>query len=206
MARRLVSILFERLIARKLWAAWRGCIEAAAVPGCGGIAFLGDSLTHNARWELLFPDRATRNFGIGGERSEHLLLRLDPLISIRPEKMFILIGSNDLAAGRTVEEVCTDVESLLERLQSALPGCPLYLQTVIPRSRKLAERIRELNRRYAEIAARRGVPLIDLFPALDDGAGLLKKEYTYDAIHLTGAGYRVWRDILEPHIAAGAAR
>lgn len=202
MRRSLIGMLFERFFARKLWGAWRGCIEVAAVPGCGGIAFLGDSITHQARWDLIFPDIATRNFGIGGERSEHLLLRLDPLISIRPEKVFLLIGSNDIAAARRIEDIAADVEAIVERLQAALPGCPIHLQTVMPRARKMVERIRALNLRYQQIAARRGIGFIDLFPALDDGKGMLKKEFTYDAIHLTGAGYEVWRQLLAPHVLA----
>lgn len=200
MRRSLISILFERFFARKLWGAWRGCIEAGVIPGSGGIVFLGDSITHQARWDLMFPHSAARNFGIGGERSEHLLLRLDPMVSLRPEKIFILIGSNDVAAARSIDDICQDVETLVERLQAQLPGCPIHLQGVMPRARKMVARIRELNARYAQIAARRGLGFIDLFPAFDDGAGMLKKEFTYDAIHLTGSGYAVWRAILEPHV------
>lgn len=83
---KLKRVLVERLFMRKLWNAFRSGIEDTVVPGSGGVAMLGDSITHFARWELLFPDMKLRNFGIGGERSEHLLLRLEPLFALRPER------------------------------------------------------------------------------------------------------------------------
>ncbi|HSW14082.1 MAG TPA: GDSL-type esterase/lipase family protein [Solimonas sp.] len=204
MKRSLLGILVERLIMRKLWSAYRDGLEVGAVPGCGGVVFLGDSLTHNGRWELMFPDSPVRNFGIGGERSEHLLTRLQPIISVQPSKIFILIGTNDLAANRTIDAISADVDTLVERLQAALPGCALHLQTLMPRKQKFAARIRQINTRYQAIATRRGIPCIDLFPAFDDGTGTLRKELTWDALHLSGRGYQVWRDLLAPHVLAGS--
>lgn len=197
-------VLLERVFSQKLWNAWRDAIAAAAVPGSGGVVFVGDSITHQARWDLMFPNVATRNFGISGERSEHLLLRLEPIVSIRPSQIFILIGTNDLAAKRTIDEIGADVGRVIERLQAALPDCRIHLQTVMPRAPKFAERVRALNVRYREIAARLGVELIDLFPAFEDGRGALRKELTYDAIHLLGQGYRQWQGVIAPYV--GGAR
>ncbi len=206
MRRSLTSMLIERLISRKLWRMWRDGLEMAAVPGSGGIVFLGDSITHNARWDLMFPNIATRNFGINGERSEHLLTRLEPIISIQPTKVFILIGTNDLAVGRTVDEISADVDGIVHRLQTALPDCTVYLQSVLPRAKKFAARIHALNARYRQIADQRGAEFIDLFPAFDDGTGTLKKELTYDVLHLMGQGYRLWHDIIESRVVSGPRR
>jgi lysophospholipase L1-like esterase len=192
----LKAALMERLFMRRLWAQFRTGIEAAVVPGSGGVVFLGDSLTHIARCDLMFPTVATRNFGISGERADHLLLRLAPVIAIKPAKIFILIGSNDLNAGFSVEEIGGNVARLLDELTRALPGCKLYLQTVMPRAASFTKRILALNRLYASITAQRGITLIDLFPLFDDGAGRMRKDLTNDDLHLMGSGYAIWRDAL----------
>jgi lysophospholipase L1-like esterase len=192
--------LYEALVARKIWRAWRGAIEAAVVPGAGGIVMLGDSLTHLGRWELLFPQLRLCNFGIGGERSEHLLQRLQPVFALRPEKVFVLIGSNDLGTGRRHADIVRDVEALLAALKAGLPGCALHLQGVPPRQRKFARRIRALNAAYAEIARRQRIPFIDLYPLFDDGSGELRAALGYDRLHFSGAGYAVWREALAPYL------
>ncbi len=195
----LKAALADYLMGR-LWVQCRTGIEAAVVPGSGGIVFLGDSLTHIGRWDLMFPDVATRNFGISGECSNHLLLRLGPIVNLRPAKLFLLIGSNDLARGRSIQQIGADVAGILDALAAALPGCKLHLQTVMPRARKFAGRVRALNALYAEIAAQRGLALIDLFPLFDDGTGKIRQEVTNDDLHLLGAGYAIWRDALAPYV------
>ncbi|NGY05575.1 GDSL-type esterase/lipase family protein [Solimonas terrae] len=196
---RLIAFLFERLF-RKVRLAWCSSIEAAAVPGIGGIAFVGDSITHNGRWDLIFPHAATRNFGINGDRTDQVLSRLDPVIRIDPSKIFVLIGTNDLGQGVDMETIVANLEQMLEKLGTALPDCTIYLQTVMPRAAKFAARIRALNARYAQIAERRGLVLVDLYPAFDDGGGKMRSEFTYDDLHLNGAGYTHWRDVLAPHV------
>ncbi|HEY1077110.1 MAG TPA: GDSL-type esterase/lipase family protein [Fontimonas sp.] len=190
------------LMVGKLWQSFRTGIDVAAVPGCGGTVFLGDSLTHMARWELLFPTVAVRNCGIGGDRSDDLLTRMEPVIRMRPTKLFLLIGTNDLAGGFTVDEIATNVATLLDELHRALPQCRLHLQSVLPRQRKFAARIAALNERYRKLAAERGIAFIDLYPQFDDGSGELRKELTYDRLHLTGSGYGVWRDAIAPAVLA----
>ena len=191
------------LLMGKLWIQWRSGIEAAVVPGSGGVVFLGDSLTHSARLDLMFPGLPTRNFGISGERSDQLLTRLGPIISLKPGKLFLLIGSNDLSRGRTIEQIGADVARILDELGGALPGCKLHLQTVMPRESKFFARIKALNAVYAGIAAQRGIPLIDLFPLFDDGTGKIRQDVTNDNLHLLGSGYAMWREVLAPYLLEG---
>ncbi len=195
------ALLIEPLF-RKLWISWRDGIEATAIPGSGGIVFLGDSITHNGRWDLIFPSSAARNFGINGERTDQVLTRLAPLISIKPTKVFLLIGTNDLGQGIDQDTIVDNVGKILDQLAAALPDCKIHLQTVVPRAARFASRIKSLNARYAEIAQQRGVTLIDLFPVFDNGKGQMRKELTYDDLHLNGAGYVAWRDTLQPHVSA----
>lgn len=191
-------LALQRLLIGKLWKSMRTHIALATVPGCGGVALLGDSITHLGKWDLLFPDVATRNLGIAGERSEHLLQRLDSLIAMNPQKVFVLIGTNDLNYGFGVDEIAANVDTLLARLRAALPDAPVYLQGVMPRKRKFAARILRLNARYRELAQVRGATYVDLFPVFDDGTGQIRADYSEDQLHLNGAGYRAWRELLAP--------
>ncbi|HVT36724.1 MAG TPA: GDSL-type esterase/lipase family protein [Nevskiaceae bacterium] len=188
--------MLERFYMRKAWREFRGVIEAALVPGSGGVAFIGDSLTHLGRWELMFPQAGARNFGIGGERAEHVLARLDPVIALRPRQAFLLIGTNDLAYGHGIEDIARRVDEIIGRLAAALPDCRLHLQGLLPRQKKFSGRILQLNQLYEEIARRRGVAFIDLFPRFADADGQLRAELTGDGLHLLGAGYQVWREEL----------
>jgi lysophospholipase L1-like esterase len=196
-----LKIALGELLLGKMRAAVRDQIADATVAGAGGVAFFGDSISHFAKWDLLFPGVASRNLGIGGDRTTHLLERLDPVVALKPEKLFLLIGANDLNLGFTVEETAANLDTLVARLRERLPACRIYLQGVMPAKRKLAPPIRALNERYRQIAGRHGVPFIDLFPVFDDGTGQLRAEYTYDVLHLSGAGYIAWRDTIAPFVA-----
>ena len=189
--------LLERRV-EKLLTPYRDGIAAAAVPGSGGVAFLGDSITHMGRWDLLFPDAHTRNFGISGETSAQLLGRLAPVISVRPHLILILIGTNDLFWGFAPAEIAQNVAAILAELKTALPDATIVLQGVMPRALKYATRIRALNSLYASVAGQAGVTWLDLFPAFDDGSGKMRAELSHDGLHLLGAGYSVWKGVLQP--------
>jgi lysophospholipase L1-like esterase len=72
----------------------------------------------------------------------------------------------------------------------------------MPRTADFAEEIRLLNRQYLRLAETRAtVTYLDLWPALADENGLLARRYTLDRLHLNGAGYRAWVDVLRPLVA-----
>ena len=200
MRRMLFNLLAGRV--EKLLAPYRDGIAAAAIPGSGGVAFLGDSITHMGRWDLLFPDAHTKNFGVSGETSAHVLGRLAPVIAVRPRLILILIGTNDLFWDVPADDIVRNVEAVVTELKTALPRSRIVLQGVMPRAQKYAARIRALNSRYARIADRCGVGYLDLFALFDDGAGGLRSELTHDHLHLLGKGYAVWRDAIAPLVAA----
>jgi lysophospholipase L1-like esterase len=199
-----LKVALNNLVMGRLWAQCRSNIEAAVVPGSGGVVLLGDSITHIGRWEMLFPGLTIYNFGISGERSDQLLTRLAPLTSLRPEKVFLLIGTNDLAIGYSVDEIAANVAGILDQLGDALPACKIHLQTLMPRTAKFTARIKALNAAYARLAQQRGLALIDLFPLFDNGSGAIRKDLSNDDLHLMGAGYDIWRKALAPYLLAAS--
>jgi lysophospholipase L1-like esterase len=160
------------------------------------ILFIGDSITAGAEWCEWLPGLSTANRGIPRDRTVHVLDRLDSLG--RGRVVCVLIGTNDLGYGIRIENIAANVGSLIGELRRRMPESTIVVQSVMPRHRKFATRIAELNALYQEIARDLGATYVDLWPALSDGRGGLRAEFTSDKLHLNGLGYSAWVDALSP--------
>jgi lysophospholipase L1-like esterase len=177
-----------------------GFFYNSAMPGIN--AFLGDSITNGGRWDRLFPGVRTANFGVDGDCSQHVLARLEPVIALGPARLFLMIGTNDLGWGGVVEDVIVaNVTRILDRLRAGLPECRLHLQSVLPREAEYAQRVISLNRCYAPLAAGKGAAWIDLFPRFDGGGGVLRAALGSDGLHLSEAGYALWREAIADRVS-----
>lgn len=169
----------------------------------GQVVLLGDSITEQGKWADLFPELRTANRGIGGESTADVLERLHCGI-VEPTAVSLLIGTNDLHGPRLqrpVAGIAARADEIVRRLREELPSAALFVNSVTPRTPYFADRIRTLNERYREIARGRGATYVDLWPALADAEGGLRREFTKDHLHLTPAGYRAWAEVLRPHFA-----
>ena len=148
----------------------------------------------------IFPRERVLNRGIGGDRTDDLLARFSPLTEGPAEKLFIKIGTNDLGSGVRQDTILSNYAELLDRLAREIPSTRVYLQSVLPRGREYRERVEQLNRELASLAKERGLTYIDLYSAFLGEDGSIRDELTYDELHLSGAGYREWQRLLEPHV------
>ena len=163
------------------------------------IAFLGDSITAAGDWESWFPHLDARNFGVPGDTTQDVLDRLDDCIAAAPDHVYLLIGTNDFGnEGQSVEHVVANTERILSRLRDALPLTEIVLQSVMPRAREYAERIKTVNNAYLVLAGRYRAQYLDLWPALAQPDGELLPELTDDRLHLLPLGYQRWLEILAP--------
>ena len=105
-------------------------------------AFVGDSLTEGGRWQEWFPEFEAINLGVGGDTTEGLIERLDEVAAADPDTVVLLIGTNDVANRRAVEQVVRNIETILVNLRAALPDARILLQSVMPRGREYAEFVR----------------------------------------------------------------
>ena len=85
--------------------------------------------------------------------------------------------------------------SILDEFAVRSPRTRIVVQTILPRG-ATATAIIATNRAVAELAAARGVELLDLHEAFDDGSGGLRPEDTTDGWHLSDSGYARWADAL----------
>lgn len=176
----------------------------------GDIVFLGNSLTDGCEWAELFDNRHIKNRGISGDRADWMLRRIDTLLAGHPKKLFLLIGTNDLAAGRTPQQIVDDIRRLVERFRTESRWTKIYIQSLLPVNGRVSDRFKrhyahaaeivETNRLLEALCAEEEIFYLDIHSALADENGDLDQAYTNDGLHLTGAGYMVWRDKIKPYV------
>jgi len=179
----------------------------AAPPAPGHVVFLGDSISEQGDWERLFPELPTLNRGIGGYAIRDLAAHLDASIR-EPAAISLLIGTNDLhglGKSRKIQSIAEQMTSLVHHLRALAPEARLLINSVLPRTTHFRERIIELNRRYRQIAVESRATYVDAWPALAGPDGAIQKAFTIEGLHLSIEGYRVWADVLRPHLAVFAA-
>lgn len=168
----------------------------------GDIVFLGDSITDGARWEELFPGLPVKNRGINANLTTNVLERMDNVVSGHPKAVFLLIGTNDLPwyERRRDEQILETYEAILRRIKEETPETSVFVQSILPREKSKADRIRKLNGDLKQLATRYGYVYIDLFSHFATPEGMLRPELTNDSLHLLSVGYAVWVEILKPYI------
>lgn len=161
------------------------------------LVFLGDSLTEGGDWAAWFPDDDVVNLGIGGNTTLDVIARLPQVVEADPDSIVLLIGTNDFASKRSVEQVVRSIENILVDLRRLLPGVRLLLLSIPPRQEEFSARIHDANRHLRQFAATVRAQYLDLWPALAVGEAL-NPDFTDDGLHFTDAGYAAWRDELVP--------
>lgn len=181
------------------------------LPICSSdIVFLGNSITDGCEWGELFDNRHVKNRGISADRTAWLLERLDPIIAGHPKKLFLMIGTNDLAGGMSPEQIVSDVARLIDRFQRESKWTKIYVQSILPVNgddfSKYPDHyahghlIVTTNKLLEALCDQKGVTYLDIWGALADDEGRLDKRYTNDGLHLMGEGYLVWRDAIKPYV------
>lgn len=164
------------------------------------VVFVGDSITEQGLWSELFAGRRVANRGISGDRTTGVLDRLDAITALAPATAVLMLGINDIKAGRSSEEVFETYKEIVARLRDA--GMPVVIQSTIqcnaahhtctPGDVLAVNELNSLLRSYADDS---GITFADL-GALSDPDGL-PDEFTYDGVHLTGKGYQSWVEALK---------
>jgi lysophospholipase L1-like esterase len=167
----------------------------------GDIVFLGDSITEGGAWEELFPGLPVRNRGIGGDVTDGVMNRLEQVVAGKPAKVFLLIGTNDLAlAEKTPTEIAAGVEAIVDTINTRSPDTRVYVQSILPRAENYRDEVETLNRELENRVSGKAT-WIDLYPLFLDGRdGSIRDDYSNDELHLLGPGYLEWRDFIEPYV------
>lgn len=171
-------------------------IGAAARMQSFPVVFLGDSLTQRwdrEIWGRYFAPLPALNAGVGGDRTDHLLARLENgiLDDQRSGLIVLLIGTNDLTYGRSPAIVAEGIRTVLLDLRRHLPNSLLLLQALWPRDDRpgMRESAEEVNRLISRCDGG-AVLYTDFGAALLDASGQLSAPaYKPDRLHLNRSGY-----------------
>jgi lysophospholipase L1-like esterase len=192
---------------RTMWA------EDLAVAGAGEVELLllGDSISEGwpeSIWQERFPDTSVANFGIGGDRTENLLWRLQngAADGLQPEVVVLMIGVNNfLQRDDSPQDVFTGVKAVIEETKARFAGAQLVLLGILPYGEQpgTAERARvaEANALLAVLGEDERVDYHDIGPAFLQPDGSIAPEIMPDALHPSERGYQIFADQLQPIVA-----
>ncbi|HEY2828193.1 MAG TPA: GDSL-type esterase/lipase family protein [Pirellulales bacterium] len=207
-------------------------INARAEQGDVDLIFIGDSITEGwagrgkSVWEKYYDNRKAMNAGVGGDRTQHVLWRLDNgnIEGIHPKLAVIMIGTNNVGSN-TPEDVAEGIKAIVQKVREKLPETKILLLGIFPRGQipemtadiseedrakaeaklKATKFQREQNAKASklasEVADNKMVFYMDIGPKFLDAEGVLSKDIMPDYLHPNAKGYEIWAEAIEPKVA-----
>ena len=193
--------------------------------GKAPLVFLGDSITQGwsgkgkAAWEKYFAPLGAANFGIGGDRTEHVLWRLQNgnYDGLKPKLTVLMIGTNNTGhQGRpqkelndaiyncTAEQTAEGVAAIVKLLREKQPQMKILLLGIFPRGATVEDAMRKqnvaTNAIISKLADGQTVHFLDIGDTFLQPDGMLPKEIMPDLLHLNEAGYEKWSQAILPKV------
>ena len=179
------------------------------------IVFIGNSITDMHCWPEAFVTSEGNylpivNRGNSGTYSTEQSNNLESYINGKPKKVFMMIGTNDIATSGGLnfsgEQVLQYVKSIVERIHARSPQTKIYLYSIL--NNKTSNRVEatwlhtnEIVKNYVETKNVEWLTYIDLYDKLTGVAqgGV----WSYDNLHLTAAAYKVWCETICQYLQEG---
>jgi lysophospholipase L1-like esterase len=186
--------------------------DAQNGPPRGAVVFLGSStftlwLSLVRSFTDVLPGVPILNHGFGGSQvSDSLFFVKRVLLPYAPRAVVFYAGDNDLAHGKSPQRVFDGTRALCERTWQDFPNAKFFLVSVKPSPSRWnifdqQTATNHLLREYSESDAR--LTFVDIVTPMLNADGELRPElYVADELHLSSAGYRIWREVLTPYLAA----
>lgn len=183
--------------------------NARAKQGDVDLVFLGDSITEHWAvegkeiWQERYAPRKAVNLGISGDRTQHVLWRLDHgnVDGLSPKLVVLMIGTNNSnGQDNTAEEIADGIMAIVEKLRAKLPETKILLLAIFPRSQD-ADAQRDKVAKASKLASRitdgKVVYYLDIGQHFLNPDGTISPEVMPDYLHLSPKGYRIWADAIE---------
>jgi len=193
---------------------------AQAKQGGIDVLFMGDSITDFWRsrgsnvWNQYYAPMHAANFGISGDRTQHVLWRMDngELDGIHPKVVVLMIGTNNTGKERdkktprnTPAQVIEGVTAVVNDIRTRLPDSKILLLAIFPRGdggpEQLAQ-INEINPAIARLDDGKMVKFLDIGAKFLDADGTLPTSIMPDLLHPNAQGYQIWADAMNPTLEA----
>lgn len=184
----------------------RGDDSCSAVQKNDAVLFVGSSSIQ--RWKTLtedFPGVKVVNCGVGGFKIPDCTREVDKYIAANPPRLVIFYaGDNDVAAGSTPEKVLQDYQAFVSYVRELAPGTPIGFISIKPSPSRAAlmDTMRSANALVKQyIAHDRGQFYMDVFTPMLGTDGQPRPElFVGDKLHMNPEGYKIWQQIVAPHL------
>jgi len=189
-----------------------GFVKRAKAGGVD-LLFMGDSITDGWRsrgktvFQKYYGSRHAANFGIGGDRTEHVLWRIEngELDGIDPKVIVLMIGTNN-SNSNSADQISEGVEMIVAEMRKKCPKSKILLLAVFPRNKpdanpKQMNTIHAVNERIAKLDDGKTVTFLDIGKAFLGDDGELHADVMPDYLHPNEHGYQLWADAMEPTLA-----
>lgn len=184
------------------------------------LLFLGDSITEGwggggkATWAKYYADKKAANFGISGDRTQHVLWRLEngELENIHPKVCVLMIGTNNIGgsaassdpADRIAKGVKMIVDEVREKTSAKVLLLGIFPRGMDPKDEKVIAvraRVKEVNDIIAKLDDGKNVKYLDISEKFLEADGTLPKSIMPDALHPNAKGYEIWAEAIEAPLA-----
>ena len=172
-------------------------------PPKNAVLFAGSSSTR--RWDLKksFPDLDVINRGFGGSQiadSTHFASRI--ILKAEPRLIIFYAGDNDIAGGKTPEQVSEDFQSFAGLIHRELPKTRIIFISIKPSPKRweMVDKQQKVNEQIQAWCKKNDYAtyLDGVNPMLGDDGKPKKELFVQDGLHLSEKGYELWASLLKP--------
>jgi platelet-activating factor acetylhydrolase IB subunit beta/gamma len=177
------------------------------------VLLVGDSITiqWGESWKKHFPELKAVNIGIGGDKTQNVLWRLDHggVEGLQPKAIVLMIGNNNMffTPETGIEAAALGIQMCVKNLREKFPPAAIIVAKILPAhtpGNRFYEDIKKTNAALdpLKLDSDPNVKVLDIWSDFTHADGTLKKDlFTADNIHLSAAGYAVYAERLKPHLA-----
>ena len=187
-------------------------INADVSKGKVNLLWIGDSIVENWKdrgkptWDQYYGPRGAANLGIGGDRTEHLLWRMDHgnLDGVSPKLAIVMMGQNN-GGTNTAEEIAEGVTAIVTRLRSKLPETKILLLGIFFRGEHPNEeqkRLAQTNEIISKLADEKHVFYMNINSIFLLPDGSIPASLMPDFEHPSPEGHKLWAETIEPKVSA----
>ena len=184
--------------------------RAKDAPGDYDIEFIGDSITQGWEgggknvWTEYYGKRKVINFGVGGDRTQHVLWRFEQgqLADIKAKVAVVMIGTNN-SGNDPEEDILAGITAIVRQIRIRQPSTKILLLGIFPRTKTFSiQRGKNLqvNQALARLDDGKNIFYLDIGSQLIEDDGSISKDIMPDALHPNEAGYKIWATAMEPKI------
>ena len=185
--------------------------ERQQMPPPGGILFVGSSTIRIWNVQECFPELDILNRGFGGSDYADVAQSASRIIlPYRPKTIVLYAGDNDIAGGKSADQVFKDFSDLVAQIRSALPDALIIVLSIkaSPARWNNYPEMKKANTRVSEWAQKQPrIKFVDMGTPLLDSEGHPRRElFMEDGLHLNLEGYKIWTAIVKPLLVEATGR